>query len=136
MRRSTLSPRATRGLALIAVSVVALAAGVEAVGIVLARVDPHQFGIATGTLNFFRSLGGAIIVAAFAAIVLSGLDVAVPGGTLDKMANAGASASELAQKFRLVFVAAAFFLGLACIAVAVIEERPLGGPYVRAREPQ
>jgi len=53
---------------------------------------PHQFGIATGTLNFFRSLGGAIIVAAFAAIVLSGLDVAVPGGTLDKMANAGASA--------------------------------------------
>ncbi|HLQ92389.1 MAG TPA: MDR family MFS transporter [Xanthobacteraceae bacterium] len=104
--------------------------------IVQNAVLPHQFGIATGTLNFFRSLGGAIIVAAFAAIVLSGLDVAVPGGTLDKMANAGASASELAQKFRLVFVAAAFFLGLACIAVAVIEERPLGGPYVRAREPE
>jgi len=34
---------------------------------------------ATGTLNFFRSLGGAIIVAAFAAIVLGGLDAAGSG---------------------------------------------------------
>ena len=35
-------------------------------------VEPHQFGIATGTLNFFRQLGGAIIVAVFVAIVLGG----------------------------------------------------------------
>src|SRR5262245_34645853 len=33
-------------------------------------VKPHQLGTATGTLNFFRTLGGAIIVAAFGAIVL------------------------------------------------------------------
>ena len=32
-------------------------------------VKPHQMGIATGTLNFFRLLGGAIIVAVFGAIV-------------------------------------------------------------------
>ena len=32
-------------------------------------VKPYQMGIATGTLNFFRLLGGAIIVAAFGAIV-------------------------------------------------------------------
>ena len=37
-------------------------------------VEPHRFGIATGTLNFFRQLGGAIIVAVFVAIVLGGLE--------------------------------------------------------------
>src|SRR3974377_1107473 len=38
-------------------------------------VKPHQLGTATGTLNFFRTLGGAIIVAVFGAIVLgSGTD--------------------------------------------------------------
>src|SRR5262249_32705061 len=36
-------------------------------------VLPHQMGTATGTMNFFRSLGGALIVAAFGAIVLGGL---------------------------------------------------------------
>ena len=36
-------------------------------------VKPHQMGTATGTLNFFRTLGGAIIVAVFGAIVLSGV---------------------------------------------------------------
>src|SRR5688572_17284807 len=37
-------------------------------------VAPHQFGVATGTLNFFRQLGGAIIVAVFVAIVLGGFE--------------------------------------------------------------
>ena len=37
-------------------------------------VEPHRFGIATGTLNFFRQLGGAIIVAVFVAIVLGGFE--------------------------------------------------------------
>jgi len=99
-------------------------------------VLPHQFGIATGTLNFFRSLGGAIIVAAFAAVVLAGFADSLRWRTLDKLAHAGSSAGEFAQQFRLVFAAAALFLGLACIAVAVIEERPLRGPHVRSREPQ
>jgi MFS family permease len=99
-------------------------------------VQPHEFGIATGTLNFFRLLGGAIIVAVFAAIVLAGLDVSIPGRNLDKFANARASADELAQQFRLVFASAAIFLGLACVAVAVIEERPLRGPQVRPSGPQ
>ena len=34
-------------------------------------VAPHQMGTATGTANFFRSLGGAFIVAIFGAIVLT-----------------------------------------------------------------
>src|SRR5262249_25709257 len=36
-------------------------------------VAPHHTGTATGTLNFFRQLGGAFIVAAFGAIVLGAL---------------------------------------------------------------
>ncbi len=37
-------------------------------------VKPHQLGTATGTLNFFRTLGGAIVVAVFGAIVLGGVE--------------------------------------------------------------
>ena len=33
-------------------------------------VKPHQLGTATGAVNFFRLLGGAIVVAVFGAIVL------------------------------------------------------------------
>jgi EmrB/QacA subfamily drug resistance transporter len=87
-------------------------------------VLPHQLGIATGSLNFFRSLGGAIIVAAFAAIVLGGVDSGGTGLTLDKLAGA----ADFAGPFRLVFIAAAVFLALALIAIAGIEERPLRGP--------
>ncbi len=36
-------------------------------------VKPHQLGTATGTLNFFRTLGGALVVAVFGAIVLGGV---------------------------------------------------------------
>jgi EmrB/QacA subfamily drug resistance transporter len=76
-------------------------------------VPAHQFGVATGTLAFFRQLGGAIIVAVFGAIVLSGIDA---GGTLVIIA------------FRWVFIAAAVFLGIAFVAMLFIEEHPLRGP--------
>ena len=73
-------------------------------------VPPHQLGIATGTLNFFRQLGGAIIVAVFAAIVLGGLDASGAASTLDTLASAASSAAEFAAPFRFVFIAAAVFL--------------------------
>jgi hypothetical protein len=98
-------------------------------------VPPHQFGIATGTLNFFRQLGGAIIVAAFAAIVLGGLDTSGSGLTLDKLAAAGSSAADFVAPFRLVFIAAAVFLALALVAVAMIEERPMRGPETQPAQP-
>ena len=80
-------------------------------------VPPHQFGVATGTLAFFRQLGGAIIVAVFGAIVLGGIDA---GG-----AGAGA---HVTVAFRWVFIAAAVFLGIAFVAMLFIEEHPLRGP--------
>jgi EmrB/QacA subfamily drug resistance transporter len=94
-------------------------------------VLPHQMGTATGTLNFFRQLGGAIIVAMFGAIVLGGIETAVPGTgrfeQLEQLAGA-ADVINLANQFRLVFIAAAVFLTAGLVAVVLIEERPLRGP--------
>src|SRR5580704_2605475 len=63
-------------------------------------VQPHQLGTATGTLNFFRTLGGAIIVAVFGAIVLGG-GVSDGSGvmTLEKLA---AAHSDMAPAFHWV----------------------------------
>jgi EmrB/QacA subfamily drug resistance transporter len=91
-------------------------------------VLPHQFGIATGSLNFFRTLGGAIVVAVFAAIVLGGFDSAGTRLTLDKLVHNASSGADFAMAFRFVFIAAAIFLAAAMVAVAAIEERPLRGP--------
>jgi EmrB/QacA subfamily drug resistance transporter len=88
-------------------------------------VKPHQLGTATGTLNFFRTLGGAIIVAVFGAIVLgSGVDSA---GiiTLDRLA---AAHGDLAPAFRWVFIAAVICLAIAFSSLLAVEERPLHGP--------
>ena len=91
-------------------------------------VAPHQLGVATGALNFFRLLGGAIIVAAFGAIVLGGAGVAGQGLTLEMLSGAMKGGADLAGPFRLVFIAGAVFLGVGLIAVLVIEEQPLRGP--------
>ncbi len=95
-------------------------------------VLPHQLGTATGTLNFFRQLGGAIVVAVFGAIVLGGFDVRASGtAVLERLSDAGGSAADFAALFRWVFIAAAGFLAAAFIAVLCIAERPLRGPSVR-----
>ena len=90
-------------------------------------VLPHQFGIATGSLNFFRTLGGAIIVAIFAAIVLGGVHAPGTGLTLDRLMHTP-SGADFAEPFRRVFIAAAAFLASALVAIAIIEEHPLHGP--------
>ena len=87
-------------------------------------VKPHQLGTATGTLNFFRTLGGAIVVAVFGAIILGGV---AEGSTmtLDKLA---AGHSELGPAFHWVFIAAAICLGISFGCLLAVEERPLHGP--------
>ena len=91
-------------------------------------VEPHQLGIATGALNFFRLLGGAIIVAAFGAIVLGGASASGEKLTLEMLAGAARSGVDLAAPFRWVFVAGALVLTAALLAMLCIEERPLRGP--------
>ena len=89
-------------------------------------VPYHQLGIATASMNFFRSLGGALIVAAFGTIVLSGASKAgaVAGGDLESIIR-GADPAALASTFRWVFAAACVGLCLALVFLAIMEERPL-----------
>jgi EmrB/QacA subfamily drug resistance transporter len=92
-------------------------------------VKPHQLGTATGTLNFFRTLGGAIIVAAFGAIVLGSSTDGVAIITLERLA---ATHGDLAPAFRSVFIAAAACLAIAFCSLLAVEERPLHGPVSRS----
>ena len=101
--------------------------------IVQNAVVPHQLGTATGALNFARQLGGAMIVAAFAAIVLGGIDTGGHGLTLDMLRGGAHGAGDFTEVFRFVFAAGAVFLALGLIAVVAIEERPLRGPVISAR---
>ena len=85
-------------------------------------VPLHQLGIATGTLSFFRQLGGALVVAIFAAIVLAG----VHGASLERLSAADTAA--LAGSFRWVFIAAAVFFAMSLLSLMVIKTQPLRGP--------
>ena len=94
-------------------------------------VKPHQLGTATGTLNFFRLLGGAVIVAVFGAIVLGSTGSGSAVVTLEKLA---AGHANFAPGFRLVFITGAIFVAIALGCVLLVEERPLHGP-VRLPDP-
>ena len=93
-------------------------------------VKPHQLGTATGTLNFFRTLGGAIVVAVFGAIVLGGVAAGSPAMTIDKLVTGH---GDLGPAFHWVFIAAAVCLSISFCCVLAVEERPLHGP-LRAAE--
>ena len=89
-------------------------------------VELHELGIATAAMNFFRSLGGALIVAAFGTIVLGG--AAGGGGAVGHDMESlirGADAVALAATFRWVFTAACLGLMLCWFALGAMEERPL-----------
>jgi EmrB/QacA subfamily drug resistance transporter len=88
-------------------------------------VKPHQMGTATGALNFFRTLGGALIVAVFGALVLGGISDGSGVMTLEKIA---ASHGDLAPAFRNVFVAAIIFIAISLCCLLAVEERPMHGP--------
>ena len=97
-------------------------------------VPLHQVGTATGTLNFFRQMGGAIVVAVFGAIVLGGLEATGSAGVvLERLPAAANAAADFAGLFRTVFIAGAMFLTAAFVAVLCIVERPLRGPSAPPR---
>jgi hypothetical protein len=94
-------------------------------------VLPHQFGVATGTLNFFRLLGGTIVVAGFGAIVLGTIDASGGRIVIERLSHGAAAAgnvSDFAAAFAWVFAAAGACLAVALVALAFVEERPLRGP--------
>lgn len=75
-------------------------------------VAPHQVGTATAVMNFFRSLGGAIMVAGFGAILLG------PDG------GSSGFPADVATRFPLIFAASAAGLGIGFISLFLMEERP------------
>ena len=67
-------------------------------------VPRHQLGIATGTMNFFRALLSAVIVAGLGAIILGGINLK-GGGQVAAVLHASGGSAELALVFRWVFAA-------------------------------
>lgn len=89
-------------------------------------VHPYQLGTATAAMNFFRQLGGALLVAGFGAILLSGAGVPGSGARAsDLIAGAGSDGRALAGAFRWIFAAAALALAAAFLFLLTMEERPL-----------
>jgi len=90
-------------------------------------VPPHQMGTATGSLNFFRSLGGALVVAAFGAIVIGSLPADIAQHvTIETLASAFAAAGrDISSVFRWVFIAATAGLVIALVSLYLMEEKPL-----------
>lgn len=88
-------------------------------------VPRYQLGIATGTLNFFRALLSAIIVAGLGAIILGGINM--KSGNVAEVLHASGGSAEVAQVFRWVFAACGAVLASALFWLIVMEERPLPG---------
>ena len=88
---------------------------------------PHQMGTATGAMNFFRSLGGALIVAGFGAVVFSQVPQLTANAIgAEKLATSTSQEGiDVVAAFRLVFALAAIMLCLALGFFARMPEKPL-----------
>jgi EmrB/QacA subfamily drug resistance transporter len=102
---------------------------VATVGMQNATPRAHM-GIATGSMNFFRSLGAALVVALFSAIVLGG--IGGRGGVSVEALARTASEPVIANAFRFVFLAGMLVLCFGLAFLISMEEKPLRGP---AKEP-
>jgi EmrB/QacA subfamily drug resistance transporter len=93
-------------------------------------VARHQVGVAMGAMNFFRSLGSALLVAIMGAIVLAGFGAVPQRGTArgDFASMLHGLNIDLSATFSWVFVSAAATLALGIVAFAMMEEKPLRGP--------
>jgi EmrB/QacA subfamily drug resistance transporter len=100
-------------------------------------VQPHELGTATANLNFFRSLGSAVLVAAYGAILLGGIgDGAEHIATIDGLAaEAARNGKDLGTVFQVIFAAAALTLAIAFIGLAAMKELPLRGAAERPGTP-
>ena len=92
-------------------------------------VDPRDMGAATATLAFVRSLGSALGVAVFGAVIFA-FGLGEPGGATS------ADPALALTAFRVAFGLMAAAIGLSFLCFAAMEERPLRGPAARAPEPE
>ncbi len=88
-------------------------------------VPLHQLGTATAAANFFRSLGGALVVALFGAIVIGS---AHASGALDNLASiAPDDLVALVRAYTYVFATAAIGFALSLLILFQMKEIPLRG---------
>ncbi len=89
-------------------------------------VERHEMGTATGVMNFFRSLGGAIMVAVFGAILFGEL-YSLLGSSFSGALTAQAldHVADPARIYRPIFIGAAIAMGLAFLLMLSMEEKPL-----------
>jgi EmrB/QacA subfamily drug resistance transporter len=92
-------------------------------------VSRAHMGIATGALNFFRSLGSALVVALLGAIVLGGIGAS--GGVSVEALARTASEPALAYAVRFVFLAAMLILCFGLAFLIGMEQKPLRGPAAK-----
>ncbi len=127
------------------VVVVGLAMGVTGIGLgtvlpvstvaIQNAVPLPQMGTATGVVNLFRSLGGAVLTAGFGAIVI-GMSGIEASALLERLLEGRAQVAPLADAFRWVFVAAAASLAVSLVAMIAMEERPLRSGHAPAPLPE
>ncbi len=92
-------------------------------------VPQYQIGTATGLMNFFRSLGGALLVAVFSAVFLASIG-AGNGQSIRALVLEGAQAgTDFTSMFRAVFATAAIALALGLAGMIAMEELPLRGHH-------
>lgn len=127
------------------VIVVGLAMGVTGIGLgtvlpvstvaIQNAVPLPQMGTATGVVNLFRSLGGAVLTAGFGAIVI-GMSGIEASALLERLLEGRAQVAPLADAFRWVFVAAAASLAVSLVAMIAMEERPLRSGHAPSPLPE
>jgi EmrB/QacA subfamily drug resistance transporter len=88
-------------------------------------VDPRDMGAATATLAFVRSLGSALGVAIFGAVIFA-YGLSEPG------AGAHADVATAAHAFRIAFAFMALSNAICFAFFVAMEERPLRGPAAAA----
>lgn len=88
-------------------------------------VLPYQMGTATAVANFFRQIGGALIVAVFGAIVLGGLSGQGAGLSPEALKLGAVDRETMVRLFGYVFAATAFGFAMALTFMIRMKELPL-----------
>jgi EmrB/QacA subfamily drug resistance transporter len=94
-------------------------------------VQPHQLGTTTATANFFRQIGGALIVAVFGAIVLGGVGAGA-GVTAETLQAGTTDRATMVQLFQYVFAATFAGFALSLFFLIKMKEMPLRGRAIEA----
>lgn len=94
-------------------------------------VERHQMGTATGMMNFFRGLGGAILVAGLGAVLFGQvfhlLGEGAAGGLTPQVLDELKHVSGAAAIFRPLFALGAAGLGASFLVLWSMEEKPIRG---------